>query len=189
MRRLLTLMCGSALAFAAPAAAHTGLESLSGFASGLMHPFAGLDHLLAMIAIGMWAAQQRGRAVYVIPVAFVTTMALGGAIALAGATFGATETAIVGTVLITGALVAAAFQPPLWLAVPLVATFAIVHGLAHGAEVPDASDAPGYVAGLLLATAALHGIGLALAVARPWPVRALGAAQIAAGILIFTGVF
>lgn len=177
---------------AAPAAAHTG-HGLEGFAAGFMHPFHGVDHLLAMIAVGAWAAQQGARAVWLLPAAFVGVMALGGAIGLMGGGFAGTESMIVASVLVLGAVIAAAMKPPLWIAAPLVGAFALFHGLAHGAELPAASNAPAYVTGFIMATALLHAAGIAVGFVLRGPrprlaLRALGAAQIGACILLVTGL-
>jgi urease accessory protein len=176
---------------AAPAAAHTG-HGLDGFGVGFAHPFSGVDHLLAMIAVGAWAAQQGGRAVWLLPAAFVGVMAVGGIIGLAGVGVAGTESVIIASVLVLGAVIAAALKPPLWIAAPLVGAFALFHGLAHGAELPAAANAPAYAAGFVAATALLHtgGIALAFALRGATPrlaLRALGVAQIGAGVLLASG--
>jgi urease accessory protein len=180
---------------AAPALAHTGHEHtmLEGFGAGFAHPFGGVDHLLAMIAVGVWAAQIGGRAVWFVPLAFVGTMAAGGIAGFLGIGIGGTETVIVASVLVLGAVIAAAAKPPLWIAMPLVGAFALFHGLAHGAELPEAADKIGYAAGFIAATAILHAAGVALAVALrkgapSFALRTAGAAQIAAGVLLAAGV-
>jgi urease accessory protein len=189
MRSLPALLAavGAALV-AAPAAAHTG-HGLDGLAAGFAHPFHGMDHLLAMIAVGTWAGQQGGRAVWALPAAFVGVMAMGGVAGFAGIGIAGTESVILASVLVLGAVVAAALRPPLTIAAPLVATFALFHGLAHGAELPEAASAPSYAVGFVAATALLHAGGIALARAlrgaKPRVLlRALGAAQIGAGILL-----
>lgn len=181
---------GAALA-AAPASAHTG-HGLDGFAAGFAHPFGGIDHLLAMIAVGAWAAQQGGRAVWALPAAFVGVMGVGGSLGLSGFALAGTESVIVASVLVLGAVVAAAAKLPLAIAAPIVGAFALFHGLAHGAELPEAANAPAYAAAFVLATALLHagGIALALALRGAKPrlaLRALGAAQVGAGVLLATG--
>ena len=192
MRSTLTILSalGAALV-AAPAMAHTG-HGLDGFAAGFAHPFSGLDHLMAMIAVGAWAAQQGGRAVWVLPVAFVGVMAVGGIVGLSGFALPGIQSVIVASVLVLGAVVAAAAKLPLWAAAPIVAAFALFHGLAHGAELPEAANAPAYAAGFVAATALLHAAGIALAFAlhgaKPrLALRALGAAQVGAGLLLAAG--
>jgi urease accessory protein len=193
MRSLLIAV--AACAAASPALAHTGHDHtmLEGFGAGFAHPFGGVDHLLAMIAVGVWAAQQGGRAVWLVPLAFVATMTVGGALGFAGIGIGGAESVIVASVLVLGAVVAAAVKPPLWIAMPLVGAFALFHGLAHGAELPEAADKVGYAAGFVAATALLHAAGIALAFAlRPGTpslaLRAAGVAQIGAGVLLAAGV-
>jgi urease accessory protein len=183
---------GAALV-AAPAAAHTG-HGLDGLAAGFAHPFHGIDHLLAMIAVGVWAGQQGGRAVWALPAAFVGVMALGGVAGCAGIGIAGTENVILVSVLVLGAVVAAALKPPLWIAAPLVGAFALFHGLAHGAELPAAANIDAYAAGFIAATALLHAAGIALAFALRggtprFALRALGAAQISAGVLLAAGAF
>jgi urease accessory protein len=194
MRSLTAAIAALATALAtAPAAAHPG-HGLEGLAAGFAHPFGGIDHLLAMIAVGAWAAQQGGRAVWALPAAFVVTMTLGGAAALAGLGMAGTESFIIASVLVLGAVIAAVIRPPLWLAVPLVAAFAFSHGLAHGSEMPNAEAAAPYVAGFIASTALLHAAGIALALAlrgaKPrFALRFAGAAQIGAGVLLAAGAF
>jgi urease accessory protein len=185
------LAAGTAALAAAPAAAHTG-HGLDGFAAGFAHPFHGVDHLLAMIAVGAWAAQQGGRAVWALPAAFVGVMAAGGVLGFAGIALPGTESVIVASVLVLGAVVTAAAKLSLWTAAPVVSAFALFHGLAHGTELPEAANAPAYAAGFVAATALLHAAGVVLAVAlqgaKPrLALRALGAAQVGAGVLLATG--
>ncbi len=173
------------------AAAHPG-HGLDGLAAGFAHPFHGIDHLLAMIAVGAWAAQQGRRAVWALPTAFVGVMAVGGALGLAGVGLAGSESIVIASVLVLGAVIAAALKPPLWIAAPLVATFALFHGLVHGAELPAAASAPAYASGFVAATALLHAAGIALAIAlrrgaRHLALRAAGAAQIGAGVLLAAG--
>ncbi|HEY7607942.1 MAG TPA: HupE/UreJ family protein [Alphaproteobacteria bacterium] len=175
-------------ALAAPAAAHTG-HGLDGMAAGFLHPFHGFDHLLAMVSVGVWAAQQGGRATWVLPCAFVAIMALGGALGLRGGGIAGSETLIVASVLVLGAVVAAAARPPLWIAAPLVGAFALFHGLAHGSELPAAANAAAYAAGFVAATALLQGAGLTLALALRrgglgHALRFAGGVQIGAGTLL-----
>jgi urease accessory protein len=189
MRSTFTILAAVAFA-AAPAAAHTG-HGLDGFSAGLAHPFSGVDHLLAMIAVAAWAAQQGGRAVWALPAAFVGVMALGGILGFSGIALSGTESVIVASVLVLGAVVAAAAKLPLAIATPVVGAFALFHGLAHGAELPDSANAPAYAAGFLAATSLLHAAGIALALALQsaksrLALRALGAAQVGAGLLLAT---
>jgi urease accessory protein len=152
----------------AAALAHTGHMEPGGFMHGFEHPLGGLDHLLAMVAVGLWAAQSGGRALLALPAAFVGAMILGGLAGMAGLPLPAVEFGILGSVLALGALVA--FQPKLSVGVCAVITaaFAVFHGYAHGVEMPVAASPLTYGLGFATATALLHvgGIGLIVAVRR-----------------------
>ncbi len=147
------------------ASAHIVPGTTHGFREGLAHPFTGLDHLLAMFAVGLWAAQHRGRAVWMIPLTFVGVMGLGGALGLAGAAMPggqlAVEIGIAMSVLVLGALIAGAAQFKLSWSMGLVALFALFHGYAHGHEMPAAMSAFSFSLGFMGATLLLHGLGLA----------------------------
>lgn len=145
------------------ALAHMGDHAGAGFATGLAHPFGGLDHLLAMVAVGLWAVQQGGRAVYAVPAAFVSAMALGFALGFVALPLPGVEIGIALSVLALGLAVALSFKPPLWLAVTATAAFALFHGHAHGAEMPEGASMALYGAGMLAGTALLHGLGLGAA--------------------------
>jgi len=144
--------------------AHTGVGETSGFIHGLSHPIGGADHFLAMLAVGLWAAQIGGRALWAVPSTFVVVMILGGMLGFSAVTVPFIEGGILVSVLILGVLIAGAFKLPLAYSVLMVGIFAIFHGHAHGAEMPAAVLAVSYIAGFVLATAALHlaGIGLAM---------------------------
>ncbi len=178
---------------ASTAYAHVGLHTESfttdSFWGGLTHPFGGLDHLLAMVAVGLWAMQQGGRALYAVPAAFVASMGLGFVLGLGGIGLPFVEAGIVLSVLALGLAVALAVKPPLTLALPVTAAFALCHGVAHGAEMPAASPVLLYAAGMLLGTALLHGLGLLAARqaqrrALPLLTRAAGAAMALAGLVL-----
>ena len=182
MRRTLGL---SALlvSAAAPAFAHGGHE-----ASGFLHPFSGLDHLVAMVGVGLWAAllaSRRPAAMVAVPGAFLAMMAAGAAAGFAGIKLPLVEAAIVGSVLVLGVLIIGAVRLPLAWAMAVVGLFAVFHGYAHALEAP-ANAAGGYILGFLAATAVLQlaGLGIGLAVRRAvgdMGVRALGGAVVAAG--------
>lgn len=159
--------------------AHVGAGPVSGFVSGIAHPFGGMDHLLAMLAIGIWAAQMGQRSLWVVPLAFVSAMTLGGALGISGITISFGEQGIVASLLVLGILIAAAIRLPLAACAALAGAFAIFHGLIHGAEMPGNTPGATYSLGLVFATAALHmsGIGFSLLVrriSRPLYVRAAG---------------
>ncbi|MDO9468717.1 MAG: HupE/UreJ family protein [Thiobacillus sp.] len=147
--------------FAGTASAHTGSHTVTGFVSGLTHPLLGLDHLLAMIAIGLWAAQQGGRALWAVPAAFVGAMVLGGSLALSGMALPHVETAIAASVLVLGLLIATRRQWTVPLGMALAAGFAVFHGYAHGLEMPLAASPMLYALGFVLATVFLHVAGIA----------------------------
>ena len=147
---------------AGTASAHTGDHgTLTGFAGGLAHPLLGLDHLFAMLAIGLWAAQQGGRALWAIPAAFVAAMLAGGMLAWAGIGLPQVEGAIALSVLALGLLVAARLKASLGAGMGIAAGFALFHGYAHGLEMPLAAAPALYALGFVLATACLHGAGVA----------------------------
>jgi urease accessory protein len=145
------------------ALAHTGAEHALSFASGFAHPFTGADHLLAMVAVGLWAGLNTGRALWAWPAAFVGVMLVGGALGMAGVDLPMVETGILVSVVVLGLLVLAAAQWPVVLGAALVGVFALLHGHAHGAELPIGAAAVTYAAGFALGTAILHMIGLGLA--------------------------
>lgn len=182
---------------ALPALAHPGHPGGethdAGFAQGFAHPFGGFDHLLAMIAVGLWAVQFAARTenravLWLLPAAFVLPMGAGFLLALNGIALPGVEAGIALSVLILGLAVAFAARPPLAAAMAVTAGFALFHGHAHGGEMGD-GVATTYAAGMLLATALLHGIGLVVAllsqqIATPVLTRAAGAAVAVAGVVI-----
>lgn len=175
-----------------PAFAHTGVGETGAFVAGLTHPFGGLDHALAMIAVGLWAGLAGGRALLIWPIAFVGGMLAGGALAMAGLSLPFVEPGIAGSVIVLGFLVALAVRAPLAIGAAVVALFAVVHGYAHGSEAPATGSGLAYAAGFALATAALHAIGIALVLAcqRVAPlvfVRAAGVATALAGLGLAAG--
>jgi urease accessory protein len=155
----LSLLCAGA--GASGAAAHTFGAQGAGFAQGFAHPFGGLDHLLAMVAVGLWAAQRGGRALWAVPVAFVAMMALGGIGGALGLTLPLVELAIAASLVVLGIAVAFAVRLPVALSALVVGLFALFHGHAHGTELPETASALTYGLGFIAATAALHGIGIA----------------------------
>lgn len=152
----IALFCTPALAFAHPG------HGESGFMAGMAHPVFGLDHLLAMFAVGLWAAQQNGAARWALPLTFVGTMLAGGLLGFAGVEIPLMETGIAGSVLAFGLLVAVAARLPMAASIGLTALFALSHGVAHGLELPVLASPFGYAVGFIVATAALHAIGFAL---------------------------
>ncbi|MCG6122011.1 MAG: HupE/UreJ family protein [Microvirga sp.] len=175
-----------------PALAHPGHHHEGGFAYGLLHPLTGLDHILAMVAVGIWAAMLGGRAVFALPAAFVATMVLAAGASMAGFVPPLLETGIALSVVALGAAVALGLRPALMMGAALCGVFAIFHGAAHGAELPHGADSFGYIAGFAIATALLHaaGIVLGMAIGRAsglWASRLAGAGVAAAGVFLLVG--
>lgn len=177
------------------ALAHTGAHT-SGFAHGFAHPISGLDHVLAMVMVGLFAYQLGGRALWIVPLAFVSAMSVGGALGLAGIGVPFIEIGIALSVIVLGALVASNARTPVIAAVAVVGFFAIFHGYAHGAEMPANAAALTYAIAFLIATALLHltgaalGLGIDKAGQRTGSafVRVAGAFGLVAGLGIFTGI-
>jgi urease accessory protein len=155
-----------------PALAHAHAEGAaagSSFLTGFRHPLGGIDHVLAMLAVGMWGAQLGPPALWALPVAFPLVMALGGVAGILALPVPPVELGITASVIVLGAMIALARRPPLALAALLVAFFAVFHGYAHGAELPGQTGAVAYSAGFVLATGLIHlaGIGIGLVVKLP----------------------
>jgi urease accessory protein len=172
MRRPAVIAAASAALFVAGAGAALAhppilgaLEGHMAFAAGLLHPLTGVDHLLAMVAVGLWAGLTGGRAVLIWPAAFVGLMLVGGALGLAAVPLPMVEGAILASLVVLGLLLLSGAAVPLTPGALLVALFALAHGWAHGAEMPPEAAVAAYAAGFALATAALHVCGLVLAYA------------------------
>jgi urease accessory protein len=145
--------------------AHIGVGPAAGFAAGFAHPFSGADHLLAALAVGLWAAQLGGRALWVVPAAFVTLMLGGAVLGMYGVSVPFVEAGILASVLVLGVMVAMGLRLPLAAGALLVGTFALFHGHAHGSEMLLNAGGAACCAGLAVATAMLHGAGMAAGVA------------------------
>jgi urease accessory protein len=155
----------------------------AGLIAGLAHPFSGLDHLLAMVAVGLWAAQQRGQALWALPSSFIAAMGLGAALGLSGVALPAIEAGIALSVLVLGLLVALQSRWGLPVACAATGMFALFHGAAHGLEMPLAASPWGYGLGMLAATALLHAAGVLAGVkTRAVWLRLAGAAVSITGI-------
>jgi urease accessory protein len=161
MPRTKILLALSLLLSPALALAHPGHDQ-AGLAAGFSHPLQGLDHLLAMLAVGLWAAQQQGNARWALPLSFVASMLFGGLLGFAGLQLPLLEGAIAGSVLALGLLVAVAARLPLAIAIGLCSVLALSHGVAHALELPNAASPWTYAAGFVFATALLHAGGYAL---------------------------
>jgi urease accessory protein len=173
------------VAAALPAQAHVESTAGGGFLTGFLHPLTGIDHLLAMLAVGMWGAQLGMPAIWVLPVAFPLVMAIGGVLGIAGVELPAAETAIVLSVILLGAAIASGRRPPLHLAAALVAFFAIFHGYAHGRELPAQTSAIDFSAGFVLATGCIHltGIGIGTVTKLPHGMQMLRAGGVAISLV------
>lgn len=171
---------------AGAAQAHTGAgPHIHGFMSGLTHPLSGWDHLLAMLAVGIWSAQQKQRNAWTIPLWFAGFLIAGLGIGAAGFAAIPAELGIAASLLVMGLLVAGAVRLPLAAGYALVATFAVFHGVAHGAEMPSAAQPALYGVGMLATTLTLHftGFGAALVARNVWLWRAAGVAIGAVGVV------
>lgn len=173
------MVCVLAL-LAGPAWAHSGTGLAGGFGSGFAHPFGGGDHLLAMVCVGVWGAFLGRPLVYALPVAFPMMMVVGAVAGMFAAPMAPVETGIAISVLTLGACIACAWRAPAWVALAIVATFALFHGYAHGRELPSAADPVGYSLGFVFATGLLHVVGIGLG--------ELGARTRRMGVLRFVGV-
>lgn len=177
---------------AQPAWAHVGGAEAAGFLSGLRHPVSGFDHILAMVAVGLWGAQLGAPAIWVLPIAFPMVMALGGMLGLLGIPVPGVEIGIALSALVLGAMVLFEVRAPLWIAGVMVAVFAVFHGHAHGAELPAGADGLLYSVGFVLATGLLHAFGIAIGLVHRWPagrvaLRGAGAGIAAAGPVFLYG--
>jgi urease accessory protein len=161
--------------------------TVDGLAHGFAHPFGGLDHLLAMFAVGLFAVRLGGRALWLVPPAFVGMMALGVIAGFEGLEVPFVEAGIALSVVAIGIAVATGYVPPVAAAAALVGFFAIFHGFAHGAELPEGAGGLGYSAGFLAATALLHAAGVAAGFTGPRLVRAGGVAVALAGAVLLAG--
>jgi len=167
--------------------AHVQQGQAAGFLTGLGHPVSGLDHVLAMIAVGLWGAQLGAPALWLLPVTFPMVMALGGMVGLLGVPLPGVEAGIAASMILLGLAVMSELRPPLAAAVVLVAIFGVFHGHAHGTELPPGQSAVLYSMGFVVATGCLHavGIGVGLIHCWPWgqrPLRAAGAVIAVAGV-------
>jgi urease accessory protein len=179
--------CRSALAgvlVAAPAIAlaHVAGGAAAGFASGFLHPLSGWDHILAMVAVGLWGAQLGVPALWVLPLTFPLMMACGGFLGLVGVPLPAIEAGIAASAIVLGAVVALEARPPLAAAIAIVTVFALFHGYAHGAELAPGTSAIAYSAGFVIATGLLHAVGIAIGSVHRWPAGRRGLR--AAGTLV-----
>jgi urease accessory protein len=183
---LLVLVLVLAL-LAPPVWAHEPAGQAAGFVSGLLHPVSGLDHVLAMVAVGLWGAQLGAPAIWLLPLTFPLMMAVGGFLGLLGVPLPGVEVGIAASAIVLGAVVAAESRPPLSLVAVLVAFFALFHGHAHGTELPAGQSGFLYSIGFVVATGCLHAGGIAIGLVHCWragraALRGAGAGVSAAGM-------
>jgi urease accessory protein len=176
------------IAASGSALAHSPGELAGGFLGGFAHPLMGPDHIAAMVAVGLWGAFLGAPALWILPVVFPLVMALGGILGILGAPIPGIEFGIAASALVLGLMVAFAARPHLWIAAVLVGAFAIFHGHAHGAELPDGADALSYFLGFVIATGLLHLAGIAFGSLAQSPrgriaVRTAGSAIAVAGLV------
>jgi len=194
MRLFKTLAVATLLLVSAgTVSAHEGGGIAGGFVSGFTHPLLGWDHVVAMVAVGLWGAFLGSPAIWVLPVVFPLVMAIGGALGVVGVPVPAVETGIAVSAVVLGAMVAFAIRPPIWVAAVIVGAFAIFHGHAHGTELPGAANAVSYSVGFVIATGLLHLSGIVFGLLVRWPagkiaVQASGGLIALAGIGFLTGI-
>ena len=150
------------------ASAHSETGTVGGFISGFLHPLTGLDHIVAMVAVGLWGAFLGAPAIWVLPVVFPLVMAFGGALGVLGVPLPGVETGIALSGIMLGLAVTFAARPPLWVAAVMVGCFAIFHGHAHGAELPHSANAMTYAVGFVISTGLLHLTGIAIGLLTRW---------------------
>jgi urease accessory protein len=179
-----------AAAIPAAAYAHPAIGEAAGFSHGFAHPMTGLDHVLARVMVGVLAFQLGGRATWLLPATFVLVMAFGGALGMAGVNVPFVEIGIALSVIVLGAVVALNIKAPVAAAMAVVGLFAVFHGHAHGAEMPENAAGLTYAAGFMMATAILHMAGLALgfAIGRGGERSGFLATRLAGGFATIAGV-
>ena len=170
MTRRMALLLGLMITFAPAARAHVESGGAGSLISGLLHPVTGLDHVVAMVAVGLWGAVLAAPAIWLLPVAFPMVMALGGLIGLLGLPLPGVEVGIAISGMVLGLLVALERRVPLAVALALVGVFALFHGYAHGRELPDGANALLFSLAFVSATGLLHLVGILLGELRRWPV-------------------
>jgi urease accessory protein len=164
-------------------------SATGGFLGGFAHPLFGLDHVVAMIAVGLWGAFLGPPGIWLLPITFPLVMALGGAMAIMGVPVRGVEIGIALSAIVLGAMIAFAARPPLVGAALIVAAFAIFHGNAHGAELPPGTDAVAFSVGFVTATGLLHLNGIAFGLLTRWPAGRIGVRVAGIGIALVGAVF
>jgi urease accessory protein len=173
-----------------PAFAHiVDGSATGGFVGGFAHPLFGLDHVVAMVAVGLWGAFLGPPAIWLLPITFPMVMALGGAIAILGVPVPGVEIGISLSAIVLGGMIALAARPPLVIAALIVGAFAIFHGHAHGAELPPGTDAVAFSVGFVMATGLLHLAGIAFGLLTHWPPGRISVRVAGVGIALVGAVF
>lgn len=185
---LMATAAGGLALLAGPAQAHPGTGLPGGFLSGFGHPFGGLDHLLAMVSVGLWGAFLGRPLIYLLPVIFPAVMAFGAVLAMLGLRLPPVEIGIALSVLVLGGCIALALKAPAWAACLIVAAFALFHGYAHGRELPSAADPVGYSAGFVFATGLLHVLGIGIGTLNERP-GGMVATRAAGGLIAAAGAW
>jgi urease accessory protein len=184
---------GAGIVIPGIAMAHTGEGIAGGFLSGFVHPVVGWDHVVAMVAVGLWGAFLGAPAIWLLPIIFPLVMAFGAALGVLGVPLLAVETGIAGSAVVLGLLILMAARLPLSLAGLIVGVFAIFHGYAHGTELPAAANPFAYGVGFVIATGLLHLVGIVFGLLARWPagvfaVRAGGGLISLVGLAFLFGV-
>ncbi len=174
--------------------AHTEPGRADGFLAGLRHPVSGLDHVLAMVSVGLWGAQLGAPAIWLLPVTFPMVMAFGGMVGLIGVPLPGVEIGIALSGILLGLAILTEWRPPLWAAASIVGFFAVFHGHAHGTELPAGASALLYSIGFVVATGTLHALGIGIGVIHRWgwgrvALRLAGAVVASAGAFFLWRVF
>jgi urease accessory protein len=189
--RLILICIALTGALISPALAHTGVGETNSFASGVAHPLHGVDHVLPMLSVGLWAVLAGGRAIWVWPIAFVATMLAGFVAATFGLQVPFVEPAILSSIIILGLLITFAVKAPVWVGAMIAGLFAFFHGHGHGTEA-TAAGLISYAAGFTLATALLHAAGVGLGLCSDGAIgklalRAIGGLTVLGGLVLITG--
>jgi urease accessory protein len=182
------LTAASLMVLAPSAIAHVQSGQATGFLTGLLHPISGLDHVLAMVAVGLWGAQLGAPAIWLLPITFPIVMAFGGLLGLLGIPLPGVEVGIAASAILLGAAVMTERRLPLYAAGALVGLFAIFHGHAHGTELPPGQSGLLYSMGFVVATGCLHAIGIGIGAIHRWPAGRI-ALRIAGGGVGLAGLF
>jgi urease accessory protein len=193
-RRLEIAVFAAVLLSAQTGFAHPQKGEAVGFLTGFRHPISGLDHVLAMVAVGLWGAQLGAPAIWILPVAFPMVMAIGGMLGLMGVPLPGIEYGIALSAMLLGAAVMLEIRPPIAVAAALVGFFAIFHGHAHGTELPPGQNALLYSMGFVVATGCLHALGIGAGTVHRWTwgqklLRVAGALVAAGGVFFLSRAF